>query len=109
MMATVDPVNYANVKCVVVYRHLLTHTGGLSNWSSKFALLPKTKVRESKPVIHDDVLDAFHFQLVREPGTEFEYAYGLDFAGKMVRQLRSTLPLISLSSIPRDTNTSCAL
>ncbi|KNG44722.1 beta-lactamase [Stemphylium lycopersici] len=70
----------------VTLRHLLTHTGGLSNWNPNFNRLPKTKAREGKPFLHDDVLDAFHFELIREPGTEFEYASGVDFAGKMVER-----------------------
>ncbi|KAI1461170.1 beta-lactamase family protein [Annulohypoxylon moriforme] len=70
----------------ITLRHLLTHTSGLTApmFSPKLQQLAQLRGSPEKPL--DTVVAEFSEPLVFQPGTNWQYGTGLDWAGKLVER-----------------------
>ncbi|KAK9241725.1 beta-lactamase [Lipomyces tetrasporus] len=71
----------------ITLRHLLTHTSGMSytNMNPKLIAWRKSRGEDSGP-FKGEIAAEYRMPLLFEPGVEWEYSVGLDWAGQMVER-----------------------
>ncbi|KAF4964442.1 hypothetical protein FSARC_7628 [Fusarium sarcochroum] len=75
----------------ITLRHLITHTSGLSYDAMHPVLVAWRKSRGESPlVMSGKVSEAFSLPLLFEPGSNWVYGAGLEWAGVLVERLNST-------------------
>ncbi|KAG5800958.1 hypothetical protein H9Q69_000085 [Fusarium xylarioides] len=80
--------NLTPAKNKITVRHLITHTSGLSYDAMHPVLIAWRKSRgESPMVMAGKLLEAFSLPLLFEPGTNWVYGSGLEWAGVLVERL----------------------
>ena len=71
------------VRTAITLRHLLTHTAGFSydTWDSR---IDRFRKQTGTPAVGSGQLKALTTPLVFEPGSDWNYSIGIDWAGRMV-------------------------
>jgi CubicO group peptidase (beta-lactamase class C family) len=68
-------------------RHLLTHAAGLTYDVVHPDLIKIAQKKGKVPGTGDTILERFGYPLIFEPGTNWIYGPGIDWAGKLVERV----------------------